>query len=236
MFARYFVELGISKDRVEATLSQDPSLWMTRLAEHANRRGDTLLADVGFGENVRIARTVEIEFAAALRQQQIDDDLAGRQGVLDVLLGRHRVPARPAHVIPEQTFANRAERVDVAVRAGAHATDPGVFIRSMATRGQLGGLAAAARQAIRVLDASGTPWIVVETVGVGQVEIDIAAGDIAHAREGAAELERIADRYQSKALLAAGRAWGSARTSRRAAAGLRSRAAGSLHAGRGDPR
>jgi len=60
------------------------------------------------------------------------------------------------------------------VRMGAHATDPGVFIRSMATRGQLGGLAAAARQAIRVLDASGTPWIVVESVGVGQVEIDIA--------------------------------------------------------------
>ena len=58
---------------------------------------------------------------------------------------------------------------------GAHATDPGVFIRSMATRGQLGGLAAAAPQAIRVLDASGTPWIVVETAGVGQVEVDIAA-------------------------------------------------------------
>ncbi len=60
------------------------------------------------------------------------------------------------------------------VRMGAHATDPGVFIRSMATRGQLGGLAAAAPQAIRVLGASGTPWILVETVGVGQVEIDIA--------------------------------------------------------------
>ena len=60
------------------------------------------------------------------------------------------------------------------VRMGAHATDPGVFIRSMATRGQLGGLAAAAPQAIRVLDASGTPWVLVETVGVGQVELDIA--------------------------------------------------------------
>jgi len=60
------------------------------------------------------------------------------------------------------------------VRMGAHATDPGVFIRSMATRGQLGGLAAAAPLAIRVLDASGAPWIVVETTGVGQVEIDIA--------------------------------------------------------------
>jgi LAO/AO transport system kinase len=60
------------------------------------------------------------------------------------------------------------------VRMGTHATDPGVFIRSMATRGQRGGLAAAAPLAIRVLDASGTPWIVVETVGVGQAEVDIA--------------------------------------------------------------
>jgi LAO/AO transport system kinase len=57
----------------------------------------------------------------------------------------------------------------------AHATDPGVFIRSMATRGQLGGLSAATREAIRVLDASGTPWIIVESVGVGQVEVDIAS-------------------------------------------------------------
>jgi LAO/AO transport system kinase len=61
------------------------------------------------------------------------------------------------------------------VHMGAHATDPGVFIRSMATRGHLGGLAAATPQAIRVLEASGTPWILVETVGVGQVELDIAA-------------------------------------------------------------
>ena len=60
------------------------------------------------------------------------------------------------------------------VRMGDHATDPGVFIRSMATRGAQGGLAAATRHAVRVLDASGTPWILVETVGVGQVEIDIA--------------------------------------------------------------
>ena len=60
------------------------------------------------------------------------------------------------------------------VRMGVHATDPGVFIRSMATRGQLGGLATATPQAIRVLDASGTPWVLVETVGVGQVELDIA--------------------------------------------------------------
>jgi LAO/AO transport system kinase len=55
-----------------------------------------------------------------------------------------------------------------------HATDPGVFIRSMATRGQLGGLALAVPEAIRLLDAVGKPWIIVETVGVGQVEVEIA--------------------------------------------------------------
>ena len=60
------------------------------------------------------------------------------------------------------------------VRMQAHATDPGVFIRSMATRGHLGGLALATPQAIRVLDAAGKPWVLVETVGVGQVEVEVA--------------------------------------------------------------
>jgi LAO/AO transport system kinase len=55
-----------------------------------------------------------------------------------------------------------------------HATDPGVFIRSMATRGKLGGLAWAAPHALRILDAIGTDVIVVETVGVGQAEVDVA--------------------------------------------------------------
>ena len=60
------------------------------------------------------------------------------------------------------------------VRKHDHATDSGVFIRSMATRGHLGGLALATPQAIRVLDAVGMPWVLVETVGVGQVEVEIA--------------------------------------------------------------
>src|SRR4029078_9425238 len=52
--------------------------------------------------------------------------------------------------------------------------DPQVFIRSMATRGHLGGLALATPEAVRVLDAVGRPWGLVETVGVGQVEVEIA--------------------------------------------------------------
>ena len=60
------------------------------------------------------------------------------------------------------------------LRMQAHATDPGVFIRSMATRGHLGGMALAAPEAIRVLDASGVDLVMVETVGVGQVEVEVA--------------------------------------------------------------
>jgi LAO/AO transport system kinase len=60
------------------------------------------------------------------------------------------------------------------IRMQDHATDDGVVIRSMATRGHLGGLALATPGAVRVLDAAGWPWVVVETVGVGQVEVDVA--------------------------------------------------------------
>jgi LAO/AO transport system kinase len=61
------------------------------------------------------------------------------------------------------------------IRMQDHATDPGVFIRSMGSRGQLGGLAAATPQAVRVLAAAGYPLILVETVGVGQAEVEIAS-------------------------------------------------------------
>lgn len=60
------------------------------------------------------------------------------------------------------------------VRMQDHATDPGVFIRSMATRGHLGGLSLATPEAVRLLDAVGRQWVLVETVGVGQVEVEIA--------------------------------------------------------------
>jgi LAO/AO transport system ATPase len=61
------------------------------------------------------------------------------------------------------------------IRMQEHATDPGVFIRSMSSRGNLGGLAAATPQAVRVLDAAGYEIVLVETVGVGQAEVDVAA-------------------------------------------------------------
>jgi GTPase len=61
------------------------------------------------------------------------------------------------------------------VRMQEHATDPDVFIRSMATRGHLGGMALAVPEAVRILDAAGYDLVIVETVGVGQAEIEVAA-------------------------------------------------------------
>ncbi|MDW6059869.1 methylmalonyl Co-A mutase-associated GTPase MeaB [Streptomyces sp. FXJ1.4098] len=77
-------------------------------------------------------------------------------------------------VDPSSPFSGGALLGD-RVRMSEHASDPGVYIRSMATRGHLGGLAWAAPQAIRVLDAAGCDVVLVETVGVGQSEVEIAA-------------------------------------------------------------
>jgi LAO/AO transport system kinase len=76
-------------------------------------------------------------------------------------------------VDPSSPFSGGALLGD-RVRMQDHATDPQVYIRSMATRGRLGGLAWATPQALRVLDAAGCDVIIVETVGVGQSEVEIA--------------------------------------------------------------
>ena len=77
-------------------------------------------------------------------------------------------------VDPSSPFSGGALLGD-RVRMGDHATDPGVFIRSMATRGHLGGLSWATPQALRVLDAAGFDVVLVETVGVGQSEVEVVA-------------------------------------------------------------
>ena len=77
-------------------------------------------------------------------------------------------------VDPSSPFSGGALLGD-RVRMQAHATDEGVFIRSMASRGHLGGLAATTPQVLRVLDAAGFDVTIIETVGVGQSEIEIAA-------------------------------------------------------------
>jgi LAO/AO transport system kinase len=101
---------------------------------------------------------------------------SGKSTLTDRLIGRLRRDGATVGVLaidPTSPFTGGAILGD-RVRMQDHATDDEVFIRSMATRGHLGGLALAAPQAIRILDAAGKDWILVETVGVGQVEVEIA--------------------------------------------------------------
>jgi len=100
---------------------------------------------------------------------------AGKSSLVDRLTSHARALGRTVGVIavdPTSPFSGGAILGD-RIRMQAHATDPGVFIRSMATRGHLGGLAAATDQALAVLSAAGKDLVFVETVGVGQDEVDV---------------------------------------------------------------
>lgn len=101
---------------------------------------------------------------------------AGKSTLTSAVIGHLRKMDLEVAVIaidPSSPFTGGAILGD-RVRMQDHATDPGVFIRSMATRGHLGGLSLATPEAIRLLDSVGRRWVVVETVGVGQVEVEIA--------------------------------------------------------------
>jgi LAO/AO transport system kinase len=100
---------------------------------------------------------------------------AGKSTLVDRLTAALRAADRTVGVVavdPTSPFSGGAILGD-RVRMQAHAGDPGVFIRSMATRGHLGGLARATGEAALVLDAAGKDLVLIETVGVGQDEIDI---------------------------------------------------------------
>ncbi|MDQ1036094.1 LAO/AO transport system kinase [Streptomyces sp. V3I8] len=101
----------------------------------------------------------------------------GKSTSTSALVGAYRRQGRRVGVLavdPSSPFSGGALLGD-RVRMSDHASDPGVYIRSMATRGHLGGLARSAPQAIRVLDAAGCDVVLVETVGVGQSEVEIAS-------------------------------------------------------------
>jgi LAO/AO transport system kinase len=100
---------------------------------------------------------------------------SGKSTLGDQLIERWRARGDRVGVIavdPSSPFSGGAILGD-RVRMQRHAGDPGVFIRSMAARGHLGGLAAAVRQTVRMLDAAGWDRCLLETVGVGQSELDV---------------------------------------------------------------
>jgi LAO/AO transport system kinase len=100
---------------------------------------------------------------------------AGKSTLVDRLIVELRKAGRTVGAVavdPTSSFSGGALLGD-RVRMQSHAGDPGVFIRSMATRGHLGGLARATAEAAMLLDAAGKDIVLIETVGVGQDEIDI---------------------------------------------------------------
>ena len=100
----------------------------------------------------------------------------GKSTLIGALIGRLRAEERTVGVIsvdPSSTFSKGAVLGD-RIRLADHFLDPGVFIRSMATRGHLGGVAEATLQAALVLDAAGKDLLFLETVCIGQSEIEIA--------------------------------------------------------------
>ncbi len=101
---------------------------------------------------------------------------AGKSTLTSALIRHVRALDREVAVLaidPSSPFTGGAILGD-RVRMQDHATDHGVFIRSMATRGHLGGLSLATPEAVRLLDAVGQGLVMIETVGVGQVEVEIA--------------------------------------------------------------
>ena len=101
----------------------------------------------------------------------------GKSTTTNALVAAYRARDRRVGVLavdPSSPFSGGALLGD-RVRMQDHFTDPGVYIRSMASRGHLGGLAWSTPQALRVLDAAGCDVVLVETVGVGQSEVEVAA-------------------------------------------------------------
>ena len=100
---------------------------------------------------------------------------AGKSTVVDRLTTHLRAEGATVGIVavdPSSPFTGGAVLGD-RIRMQAHALDPGVFIRSMATRGSLGGLARSTGEVIKLLVAFGHDWVLVETVGVGQTELDV---------------------------------------------------------------
>jgi len=151
-----------------------------------------LVRGIVSGETRAIARTISLIENGEARKEAVIDGLfahtgraaivgitgppgGGKSTLVDRLIERERRRQRRVAVIavdPSSPFSGGALLGD-RLRMQSHATDEGVFIRSMASRGHLGGIAEATGDVIKVLDAAGFDTIFIETIGVGQTEVEI---------------------------------------------------------------
>ncbi len=151
---------------LDAARSGDRSA-LARLLSKVERGGAEArsVSDVTYGIVGR-ATTVGITGAPGAGKSTLTSSLVREMRSADVAVGVLAID-------PSSPFTGGAILGD-RVRMDEHVLDDEVFIRSMATRGHLGGLSVAVPDAARVLDAVGMEWVLIETVGVGQVEVEIA--------------------------------------------------------------
>jgi GTPase len=165
---------------------------MARQARRRNWTRETLAAAVRAGDRAALARAITLVESSDPLAYELVRDLypdtgraysigitgppgVGKSSLIGALLRHVRSLERTVGVVsvdPSSPFSKGALLGD-RIRLADHFLDPGVFIRSMSTRGHTGGLAEATLQALLLLDASGKDFVFVETVGTGQSEIDV---------------------------------------------------------------
>jgi LAO/AO transport system kinase len=162
-------------DALLALAREDDRVALARLVSMVERGGEPGLAVARLAYRAEVPYTIGLTGAPGAGKSTLTDQLITlvRAGWPDP------APAPIAQVgvlaiDPTSPFSGGAILGD-RVRMQQHALDPTVFIRSMATRGHLGGLALAVPDAVRVLGAAGLPVVIVETVGVGQMEVEVAS-------------------------------------------------------------
>jgi LAO/AO transport system kinase len=151
----------------------DDRVALARLLSYVERGGETAMAVAELAYRSAVPFSVGLTGAPGAGKSTLTDRL-----ITEVRGGWPDATAIPQVAVlavdPTSPFSGGAILGD-RVRMGQHTLDPTVFIRSMATRGHLGGLSLAVPDAIRLLGAAGLEVVIVETVGVGQMEVDIAS-------------------------------------------------------------
>ena len=151
----------------------DDRVALARLLSYVERGGETAMAVAELAYRSDVPFSVGLTGAPGAGKSTLTDRL-----ITEVRGGWPEAAAIPQVAVlavdPTSPFSGGAILGD-RVRMGHHTLDPTVLIRSMATRGHLGGLSLAVPDAIRLLGAAGLGVVIVETVGVGQMEVDIAS-------------------------------------------------------------
>jgi LAO/AO transport system kinase len=162
-------------DSLLARAREGDRVALARLLSYIERGGATAMSVARVAYRGEVPYTVGLTGAPGAGKSTLTDGLitAVRGGWPEPV--GHEVPQVAVLAVdPTSPFSGGAILGD-RVRMGQHALDPTVFIRSMATRGHLGGLSLAVPDAVRLLGAAGLGVVIIETVGVGQMEVDIAS-------------------------------------------------------------